>query len=339
MPRPRLALTLGDPAGIGPEIILKALADPDLHAAADITVIGDSQPLLITYNELKEHVSVPLAHPSSLLIQDCQTATSITPGTGDQQSGQASFIYLQTAVRQTLAGSFDGVVTAPIAKFAWTLAGHSYPGQTEVLAKMSGSESYGMLFVARSPHTHWLFKVLLATTHIPLKQVPQVLSTALVQAKLDLLVQTLQQDFQIRDPIIAVAGLNPHSGEAGQLGDEEVTWLTPLLQQYSQAKVIGPVPPDTLWVKPAQAWHQEDYQGADAYLALYHDQGLIPIKLLAFDQAVNTTIGLPFVRTSPDHGTAFDIVGQGQARADSLKAAIWLAIHLSTLRLTLRLKG
>ena len=146
------------------------------------------------------------------------------------------------------------------------------------------------------------------------------------------------KDFGIKYPTIAIAGLNPHSGEQGQLGREEQDWLIPWLlqaqQDYPQAKLIGPVPPDTLWVSPGQAWfNQQTTSVADGYLALYHDQGLIPVKLLAFDQAINTTIGLPFIRTSPDHGTAFDIAGQGLARSDSFRAAIQLAAELGQQRL------
>jgi 4-hydroxythreonine-4-phosphate dehydrogenase len=157
--------------------------------------------------------------------------------------------------------------------------------------------------------------------------------------KLDLLIECLKGDFGINAPLIAIAGLNPHSGEQGQLGKEEQEWLIPWLEEQrqnrSQVQLIGPVPPDTLWVSPGQAWYGgETLQNpADAYLALYHDQGLIPVKLMAFDRAINTTIGLPFVRTSPDHGTAFDIAGRGIAKASSLQAAIELATELISQRI------
>jgi len=171
---------------------------------------------------------------------------------------------------------------------------------------------------------------LLATTHIPLSQVPLTLTPELVRAKLDLLVGSLRKLFGIVNPVIAVAGLNPHAGEQGQLGQEEKTWLAELLRTYPHAKIWGPLPPDTMWLAPAQAWYGQGAPAvADAYLALYHDQGLIPVKLLAFDRAVNLTLGLPFIRTSPDHGTAFDLAGQGVARAESLKQAILLAAELA----------
>lgn len=328
-PPPKLALTLGDPLGIGPEIILKALAEPEVQACGQMTVVGNRQVLEATYQALKERTHTPLADPAHLSIWECDTDFRLHPsklGQGNPDSGAASFIYLKTAIEQTLLGQFQAIVTAPIAKYLWHQAGYRFPGQTEVLAQFSHSERYGMLFVARSPFSHWQLRVLLATTHIPLRKVPDRLTPDLLRAKLDLLVGSLQQTFGISDPVIAVAGLNPHAGEQGQLGDEEQRWLTHLLQTYSKARTWGPLPPDTMWLSPAQAWHSLGSAAvADAYVALYHDQGLIPVKMLAFDRAVNMTLGLPFIRTSPDHGTAFDIAGKGVARADSLKQAILLA--------------
>jgi 4-hydroxythreonine-4-phosphate dehydrogenase len=174
---------------------------------------------------------------------------------------------------------------------------------------------------------------LLATTHIPLADVPKTLNAQLMTQKLELLVDCLAQDLGIAQPRIAIAGLNPHSGERGKLGSEEQTWLLPWLHQmrdrFPLIELIGLTPPDTLWVEPGHAWYGTAVsRPADAYLALYHDQGLIPVKLMAFDRAVNTSIGLPFIRTSPDHGTAFGIAGQGIANATSMKAAIQLAIEL-----------
>ena len=260
-------------------------------------------------------------------------------------SGAASFRYLETAIDHALSGVFHGIVTGPISKAAWSAAGHAYPGQTELLAEKAGVDRFGMLFVARSPYTGWILRTLLATTHIPLRQVADTLTPALLTRKLDLLVECLEDDFGLKAPRIAIAGLNPHSGEQGKLGHEEQNWLIPWLQatrlRLPHLQLDGPVPPDTLWVKPGHAWfgrRQEPESNvvlsspsvnpADAYLALYHDQGLIPVKLMAFDRAVNTSIGLPFVRTSPDHGTAFDIAGQGRAEATSMKAALELAIGL-----------
>lgn len=337
---PHLALTIGDPAGIGPEIVLKALADPSIHEKCQITIFGDSELLNRTYQQLKERGIDQLVNPTQLGIENVHvpgvTAADIQIGCGDKASGAASFAYLQQAIKRTLQGDFHGIVTSPIAKALWQEAGYDYPGQTEVLAQAAQVEKFGMLFVAQSPHTNWTLRTLLATTHIPLGQVPQALNPQLMSRKLELLVNCLQADFGIETPKIVVAGLNPHSGEEGKLGSEEQDWLIPWLEHERRNKpqidLIGPVPPDTLWVKPGQAWYHSNAQnqGADAYLALYHDQGLIPVKLLAFDQAVNTTIGLPFIRTSPDHGTAFDIAGLGIANPASLKAAITLAAQLGS---------
>ncbi|HEY9651521.1 MAG TPA: 4-hydroxythreonine-4-phosphate dehydrogenase PdxA [Coleofasciculaceae cyanobacterium] len=338
--RPRLAVTLGDPAGIGPEVVLKALANPQVIQDCEITVIGSQSLLQAAYTQLRKTLvdGDRLATPEQLPILDIETEQQITVGIGNAASGAASFAYLDTAITRTLAGEFDGIVTAPIAKSLWKAAGHEYPGQTEVLAQRCGIDKFGMLFVARSPHSGWLLRTLLATTHIPLRQVPDTLTPQLMSTKLDLLVECLRQDFGLETPWIAISGLNPHSGEQGQLGREEQDWLIPWLENERQnrpnLRLDGPVPPDTLWVKPAQAWYAQDKGNSsiqnlpDAYLALYHDQGLIPVKLMAFDRAINTTIGLPFIRTSPDHGTAFDIAGQGIANASSMKAAIQLGAEL-----------
>ncbi len=341
--RPHLAVTIGDPASIGPEIVLKALADSHLTQTCEITVIGSRSQLQQTYQQLRE-TNTPLADPDSLRILDIPLdpalESEIILGYGNAASGKASFIYLETAIEQTLRGQFQAIVTAPIAKSCWKAAGYHYPGQTEVLAEKAKVDKFGMLFVGRSPYTGWTLRTLLATTHIPLNQVSQTLTPQLMSLKLELLIDCLRQRFAIEHPRIVIPGLNPHSGENGQLGTEEQDWLNSWLEtaqkQHPEVDIIGLIPPDTMWVKPAQAWYGSCKQPtlqmsdvADAYLALYHDQGLIPVKLMAFDQAINTTIGLPFIRTSPDHGTAFDIAGKGIARATSLKAAIDLASQLS----------
>ncbi len=341
--RPRLVITLGDPAGIGTEVILKALADSRSQDKFDIAIAGSRDLLVDSYMGLKSVCDVnSLVEPDDLTILDVdldsQTRKNITLGEESAASGAASFAYMESAITRTMAGDFDAIVTAPIAKSAWKAAGYNYPGQTELLAEKSDSQSVGMLFVARSPHTGWMLRTLLATTHIPLCQVSQVLTPELMTQKLDLLVECLENDFGIENGRIAIAGLNPHSGEQGQLGREEVDWLIPWLEEERRNRpkwhLDGFIPPDTMWVKPGQAWfgNHQIQNPADGYLALYHDQGLIPVKLMAFDRAVNTSIGLPFVRTSPDHGTAFDIAGKGIADATSMKAAIELAGLLSVQR-------
>ena len=334
--RPRLVLTVGDPAGIGAEVILKALADPEVTQNCDVVVVGSKNLLAKTYKNINKNTgnSLALVNPADLSIVDLPNVGEIITGVGNTASGATSFAYMQYAISQTLAGEFDGIVTGPIAKSAWKAAGYNYPGQTELLAERAGVERFGMLFVGRSPFTGWTLRALLATTHIPLCQVADTLTPELLTKKLDLLVECLENDFGIKNGRIAIAGLNPHSGEMGQLGTEEIDWLIPWLESERQKRphlqLEGPIPPDTMWVKPGMAWYGNSpvKTPADAYLALYHDQGLIPVKLMAFDRAVNTTIGLPFVRTSPDHGTAFDIAGKGIADATSMKAAINLAVEL-----------
>ncbi len=337
--RPRLVIPVGDPAGIGSEVVLKALADDAVTEKATVTIVGTRSQLQRTYDRL--HSICPLADPDRLNILDLPLTLDLEQqiilGEGNAASGEASFQYLETAIAQTLAGNFEGIVTAPIAKSAWKAAGHIYPGQTELLAERADVTRFGMLFVARSPHTGWMLRTLLATTHIPLRQVADALTPDLLTLKLELLIECLQRDFGIDQPKIAIAGLNPHSGEQGQLGREEqdwmVMWLEVMRLRFPNTQLDGLIPPDTLWVKPGQGWYgTQPVLAHDGYMALYHDQGLIPVKLMAFDRAVNTSIGLPFIRTSPDHGTAFDIAGQGIADATSLKAAIELAIELSERR-------
>ncbi len=338
--QPRLVIPVGDPAGIGMEVTLKAIAELRQDGFTDqatLTLVGDRQWVQTTAAGLRlESIVEPVD-----LIEVATDRHAIQLGTGNAASGTASraasgaasFRYLETAIDQTLAGEFDAIVTAPIAKSHWKAAGHHYPGQTEFLAEKAQCDRFGMLFVGRSPHTGWVLRTLLATVHIPLSAVSEQLTPAVMTRKLELLLDCLAQDFGLTQPHVAIAGLNPHSGELGQLGREEVDWLQPWLEtmrdRYPQVKLEGLIPPDTMWVKPGQAWFTDaDVGAADGYLALYHDQGLIPVKLMAFDRAVNTTIGLPFVRTSPDHGTAFDIAGQGIASAQSMKSAIEWAIWL-----------
>ena len=345
--KPKLVMTLGDPSGIGPEVVLTALSNPQFENQAEITVIGNRAQLDKTYQQLQaacpSHKGI--REPASLNFINIEFPASVTDklltGTGNSNSGEVGFQTLRKAIALTLAGHFDGIVTAPIAKSAWLAAGHRYPGQTELLAEMSKTHRFGMLFVAKSPINGWQMRTLLATTHIPLQAVPRVLTPELMTLKLELFIECLQRDFGLDTAKIAIPGLNPHSGEQGQLGTEEQDWLIPWIQsqqkRFPTIQLDGPIPPDTLWVNPGLAWQSrtpsESGGAHDGYLARYHDQGLIPVKLLAFDLAVNTTIGLPFIRTSPDHGTAFNIAGQSIARSQSTEAALELAIELATQRL------
>ena len=215
----------------------------------------------------------------------------------------------------------DAVVTAPIAKESWRLAGFHYPGHTELFAHRTGTRRYAMMF------TGGPLKVVLATVHIPLNGLWGRLNIGAVFQPIELVQQALVEWFDIPKPKIAVAGVNPHASEHGQFGDEEERIIEPaiLMARDQGIDVTGPYPPDTIFLKARDG-------AFDAVVAMYHDQGLIPVKLLAFDQAVNVTLGLPIVRTSPDHGTAFDIVGRNRANPGSMRAAIELAVDLAIRR-------
>jgi 4-hydroxythreonine-4-phosphate dehydrogenase len=328
----RLVIALGDPAGIGMEVTLKALADPRLPDGLNPIVVGCRKTLEQTYTRLKSQRCPLLRDPSDLDIDDLPIHEEITPGTPSPESGASSFRWLSHAVSRVREAHTRALVTAPIAKHAWHAAGHDYPGQTERLAELDGVSQASMLFTAISPNHGWRLNTLLATTHIPLQEVPSALTPDLVLSKLDVL-----SEFCLRfnpNPRLLVAGLNPHAGEQGRLGREEINWLVPALHQWQhnnhQIDLSGPLPPDTCWLSAAKAWQQGGQPDSpDGILALYHDQGLIPMKLMAFDEAVNTTLGLSFLRTSPDHGTGFDIAGQGVARSTSMVAAIRAAWDLS----------
>lgn len=328
----RLVIALGDPAGIGMEVTLKALADPRLPDGLNPLVVGCRKTLEQTYTRLKSQQCPLLKDPSDLDMDDLPIHEEITPGTPSPESGASSFRWLSHAVSRVREAHTLALVTAPIAKHAWHAAGHDYPGQTERLAELDGVRQASMLFTAVSPNHGWRLNTLLATTHIPLKEVPSALTPELLVRKLDVL-----SAFCLRfnpTPRLLVAGLNPHAGEQGRLGREEINWLIPALHQWQlnnpHIDLSGPLPPDTCWLSAAKAWQQGvQPESPDGILALYHDQGLIPMKLMAFDEAVNTTLGLSFLRTSPDHGTGFDIAGQGVARSTSMVAAIRAAWDLS----------
>ncbi len=241
------------------------------------------------------------------------------------------FFYLKKAIEIVKQYPNSALVTGPICKKSWSLAGHHFSGQTEVLAKSCGVKNFGMLFTAKSPITGWRFNTLLATTHIALREVPKKLTTQLVHSKLDLLKNFCNT--YIDKPILKVAGLNPHAGEEGILGNEEKDWLNSALIAWNKKnrdiQLFGPLSPDSCWNSSAKAWLNKDAERHDGILAMYHDQGLIPMKVIALNYSVNTTIGLPFIRTSPDHGTGFDIAGRGIAQCQSMIEAIKAAIEMN----------
>jgi len=321
----RIAISLGDPAGIGAEVTLAALAREPLPSAP--LLVGCRRWLEDSYQQLKGQRR--LLDPAACEILDLPLSGRSLPGHSGAREGDASFQWLTAAAELVRQGRCQALVTAPIAKASWQAAGHAYPGQTERLAELAGVASASMLFTALAPDGRWRLNTLLATTHIPLAEVAAQLNAPLVCRQLDALLAFCRR-FSDR-PRLVVAGLNPHAGEAGHLGREESDWLSDCLQrwgrQHPEVRLDGPLPPDSCWLEAASAWRGEA-AAPDGYLALYHDQGLIPVKLLAFDAAVNTTLGLPFLRTSPDHGTAFAIAGRGIARERSMAAAIATARDL-----------
>jgi 4-hydroxythreonine-4-phosphate dehydrogenase len=325
----QLVIALGDPAGIGAEVTLKALARRSPDEPAPL-LVGCRRWLEETHHRLRGTGCGPLADPADFAIEDLPLEAPVCPGRSDAAAGEASFAWLTRAVERVLEEDRGALVTAPIAKASWHAAGHPYPGQTERLAELCGVAAASMLFTARAPAGRWRLNTLLATTHVPLAEVATRLTPELVERQLNVLLAFCRRFRE--HPHLVVAGLNPHAGEGGRLGQEEERWLAPTLaawrRRHPDVCLEGPVPPDTCWLGAAAAWQGSGAGGPDGYLALYHDQGLIPVKLLAFDAAVNTSLGLPFLRTSPDHGTAFDIAGRGVARPDSMAAAISTAREL-----------
>jgi len=325
----KVVLSVGDESGVGPEIILKALYSNDIPRNNEYILVGSKKNLQKTYAHLRSLGLANLANPNNFQIHDLETSSS------DKESnasyGDSSFYYLTKAIEIVKQYPNSALVTGPICKKSWSLAGHCFAGQTEVLAKSCGVKNVGMLFTAKSPITGWRFNTLLATTHIALSEVPKKLNTKLIQTKLDLL-----KDFcsRYKEKItIRVAGLNPHAGEEGILGTEERDWLNNALVTWNEknkdVRVIGPLSPDSCWNSSAKAWLHKDAEKHDGILAMYHDQGLIPMKAIALNYSVNTTIGLPFIRTSPDHGTGFDIAGKGIAQSQSMIEAIKAAVEMS----------
>ena len=328
----QIIIALGDPAGIGMEVTLKALASQTLPKQLKPLLVGCRKSLTITYENLLSKGIQNVANPANLEIDDLPLKEKLNLGKPSAATGAASFQWLTRATELIQHTSARALVTAPIAKHSWHAAGHHYPGQTERLAELARIDQASMMFTAVSPKTGWRLNTLLATTHIPLSRICDALSPETIQAKLNILKDFCQR-FTV-NPHLAVAGLNPHAGEQGQLGNEEIEWLAPALENWRRAnpdvQLDGPLPPDTCWLTAAEAWQgYQGHQAPNGILALYHDQGLIPIKLLAFDNAVNTSLGLPFLRTSPDHGTGFDIAGQGRARSNSMEAAIKAAWDLT----------
>ena len=325
----KIVLTVGDESGIGPEIILKALYSNQIPKNIDFTLVGSKKNLQNTYTYFKSLGLENLANPKHLKIHDIEISSS--DNYSQSSYGDSSFYYLTKAIEIVKQYPNSALVTGPICKKSWALAGHHFSGQTEVLAKSCGIKNVGMLFTAKSPITGWRFNTLLATTHIALCEVPKQLTKELIHTKLNLLKNFCNT--YIDKPTFKVAGLNPHAGEEGILGSEEKDWLNDALIDWSkknrEIELLGPLSPDSCWNSSVKAWSDVEAEKHDGILAMYHDQGLIPMKVIALNYSVNTTIGLPFIRTSPDHGTGFDIAGKGIAQSQSMIEAIKAAIEMT----------
>jgi len=325
----QIIITAGDESGIGPEVILKALYYKKIPKNITIKLVGSKRNFESTYQNLKNIGITNIADPINFQIFDLEEPCYINKS--KKSYGEASFNYLKKGIEIVQKHINSALVTGPICKKSWALAGHNYSGQTELLAETCKVKNVGMLFTAKSPFTGWRFNTLLATTHIPLSEVNKNLNSALIHSKLDLLANFCCQ--YSKNPILKVAGLNPHAGEEGILGNEEKDWIISAIANWraknKNIQIFGPLSPDTCWNSSALAWSNKDALKHNGILAMYHDQGLIPIKVIALNNSVNTTIGLPFVRTSPDHGTGFDIAGKGLAQSQSMLEAIKTAIELS----------
>ncbi len=325
----KIIISVGDESGIGPEIILKALDSKEIPNNVDFIIVGSKNNLENTYKSLKSLGIHNIVNPDNYKVYDIEIPFEINKQKAS--NGNASFFYLKKAIEIVQKYPNAALVTGPICKKSWALAGHNYSGQTELLAESCQVNNVGMLFTAKSPITGWRFNTLLATTHIPLCEVTNQLSTNLIHTKLDLLSNFCKA--YIEKPVLKVAGLNPHAGEEGILGSEEKDWINNAVinwgKKNKRIKLSGPISPDTCWNSSAQAWRDNTAPKHDGILAMYHDQGLIPIKVIALNYSVNTTIGLPFIRTSPDHGTGFDIAGKGLAQSQSMVEAIKAAFDLT----------
>lgn len=328
--KPIIGITLGDYNGIGPEIILKSVLRPEIKNACVPVLYGPYQ--VFEFYHRRYHLRIkfePIDHPKlspeskNISIVNFQAGKTfkITPGKFSRHSGFMAGTSLSLAASDCLAGGIDAIVTAPVSKEALHTAGFRFPGQTEMLAKHTHSGDVVMMFVSGTT------RVALATIHIPVNKIAKTLTRPLLSAKLTTVLSSLRYDFGVRSPKIAILGLNPHAGEKGAIGSEEQTIIVPLVHQFQKKgiHVEGPFPADGFW---ARGRHRE----YDLTLAMYHDQGLIPFKMRYFSTGVNYSAGLSIIRSSPDHGTAFDIAGNGNADPRSMIEAILLAAQIAQRR-------
>ena len=327
MEKPVIAVTMGDPSGIGPEIVAAALADPAVSAVSRPLVIGDRGALerglaVAGVSLALETVSgLPpvLPRPGVLYLQEISRLApqEMQYGRPGAAAGDASFRYICQAARLCLSGQAAAMATAPINKESMNGAGHGYPGHTELLAELCGSKEVVMMLAGDR------LRVTLVTIHEALSRVPALVSCEKVLSTISITHDSLCRWF-CKSPRIAVLALNPHCGEGGLFGDEEARAIAPAIAAARAAGIdaVGPLSADTLF-------HFAVAGGYDAVVCMYHDQGLIPLKLLHFDDGVNVTLGLPIIRTSVDHGTAYDLAGTGRASTASMKAALLLAARMA----------
>jgi 4-hydroxythreonine-4-phosphate dehydrogenase len=337
--KPNIAISLGDPNGIGPEVTLKSLADLRLLRYLHPVLIGSEA---VTRQHAKR---LSLAVPEWTAITPSQArdyfgqtelgaATFIEVGAGDEAvawgettatAGRLSMRAVEMGIDLCLEARTDALVTAPISKESIAQAGYDTPGHTEFLARRTGAEETLMMLVAGT------MRVGLVTVHIPISEVAERVTQEAIAERVELLSYSLRTDFGVERPHIALLGLNPHAGDGGVMGREEETVIVPAMRRCREAGhlVSGPFPADGFFGMAA-------YRNYDAVLAMYHDQGLVPFKTLAFDTGVNFTAGLPIVRTSPDHGTAFGIAGQAVANPGSMRSALYLALDVARRRQYLR---
>jgi 4-hydroxythreonine-4-phosphate dehydrogenase len=328
--KPLLAITMGDPAGVGPEVVLKALSHESVRSSVQLLVIGNQQVLRRAAELLNLEYTFTLIHdveeisPSSprayLIEQPPYPDPDFPVGRIDADCGLASGAYVEYAIKLACSDRIDGIVTAPINKASWLAAGITYKGHTELLADRTGTKQVTMMLATpgRFDPPQWL-RVTHATTHIPLKQVPANLSMEGILKTIEITAEGLKL-LGIHEPTLALAAFNPHASDDGLMGDEEARLLTPAVVQANRNgfNVHGPIPADTVFLRAINGEF-------DAVITLYHDQGHIPVKTYGFERAVNITLGLPIIRTSVDHGTAFDIAWKGVANEESMVAAIMTA--------------
>ena len=324
---PRIAITMGDPAGIGPEVALKAVAEEEIQRVCIPIIIGDAQLLAHTartldlqsgYDIVRKGEPIPEQLSEPIIFHLDNINGIIEPGIESGAAGKAAGGYIEAAVELCAAGSVDAIATAPINKRSLFLGGYSFPGHTEFLAHLTGSEEYAMAFVAAN------LRIVLISTHVPLSEAIRLVEKDRIVRTINLTHRELKR-WGIERPRLAMAALNPHGAEGGLFGMEEASEIAPAIEacRLEEIDVHGPFSADTVFLRASRGEF-------DAVVSCYHDQAMIPVKCLSFGEAVNVTLGLPFIRTSVDHGTAFDIAGKGLAEHSSMIAAIKLAAELST---------